>query len=346
MRLRVLAAALTAAAVIPFAAFAQNVFVDDAGRSVTLPAHIARVLPAGPPASADMLMMAPEKLVGVTRGLSPAEAVFLPPSVGSLPGLGRLTGRGNTINLETGVKAAPDFVLDLGYVSDTFISLADRVQQQTGIPYVLIGGGLADTPATLRTLGALLGTPERAETLARYAEETLTLLKDRIAAVPADKRPTIYVARGPRGLETGIAGSINSEALELAGGRNVATPTLGARGLATVSLEQILAWQPDIIIAIDAGFYKTVWDDPLWQQLAAVKAKRLYLAPAQPFGWVDEPPAANRLIGLRWLAKLLYPSLFPEDIRSEARRFYALFYQREPSDQQLDAVLAGTTPPR
>jgi iron complex transport system substrate-binding protein len=110
-------------------------------------------------------------------------------------------------------------------------------------------------------------------------------------------------------------------------------------------MEQILAWQPNLVIAIDAGFYKTVGDDPLWQQLAAVKAKHVALAPTQPFGWVDEPPAANRLIGLRSLAKLLYPSLFPEDIRSEARRFYALFYQREPSAEQLDSLLAGTTPP-
>ena len=48
----------------------------------------------------------------------------------------------------------------------------------------VIGGGLADTPATLRKLGTVLGTPERAEALARYAEETLTLLKDRGTIAP------------------------------------------------------------------------------------------------------------------------------------------------------------------
>jgi iron complex transport system substrate-binding protein len=345
MRRRLVASIAIALGLFPVAVAAQSSFTDDGGRSVTIPARIERVLPAGPPASADLLIMAPEKLVGLTRGLTPAEAAFLPASAAALPALGRLTGRGNTINLETVVKTAPDLVIDLGYVSDTYVSLADRVQQQTGIPYVLIGGGLADTPATLRRLGMVLGTPDRAEALARYAEETLALLKDRIAAVSPDERPSIYVARGPRGLETGIAGSINSEALELAGARNVATPTLGARGLTNVSMEQLLAWQPDFIITIDGGFYQTVWNDPLWQQLAAVQAKHVDLAPTLPFGWVDEPPAANRLLGLRWLAKLLYPSLFPEDIRSEARRFYALFYQREPSDEQLDKLLAGTTPP-
>jgi iron complex transport system substrate-binding protein len=334
-----------AIALLPFAAAAQTRFTDDGGRSVTLPARIEHVMPAGPPASTDLLMLAPEKLVGLTRALTPAQAAYLPARDGALPELGRLTGRGNTVNLEVVVKAAPDLVIDLGSVNDNFISLANRVQQQTRIPYVLIGGGLADTPATLRKLGAVLGASERAEQLARYAEATLALIKDRITGVTSDRRPSVYIARGPRGLETGVAGSINAEALELVGARNVATAALGARGLADVSMEQLLAWQPDVIIAIDPGFYHAVWHDPLWQQLAAVRSKRVYLAPALPFGWVDEPPAANRLIGLRWLAKLLYPARFPEDIRAEARRFYALFYQQEPSDAQLDQLLAGTTPP-
>jgi iron complex transport system substrate-binding protein len=341
MKRRSFTAGMIATALAPLAAAAQTRFTDDGGRTITLPPRVARVMPAGPPAAADLLMMAPEKLVGLTRALTPAEAAFLPPSLAGLPGLGRLTGRGDTLNLEIVAKMAPDLVVDLGYVSETFISLAERVQQRTGIPYVLIGGRLGDTPATLRKLGAVLGVAARAESLARYAEATLALLTSRLAALPPERRPSVYVARGPRGLETGVAGSINAEALDLVGARNPATAALGARGLATVSPEQLLAWQPDIIIVIDPGFYQSLATDPVWQPLQAVKAKRAYLAPALPFGWMDEPPAANRLIGLRWLATLLYPALFPEDIRAEARRFYALFYQREPSERQLDQLLAG-----
>jgi iron complex transport system substrate-binding protein len=344
---RSLAAALAAAVLLflPLVTAAQTSFTDDGGRAVTLPAHVEKVMPAGPPASVDLLMMAPEKLVGLTRALSPQQAAFVPASVGSLPAIGRLTGRGNTVNLEQVVKDKPDLIVDLGYVSDTFVSLANSVQQQTGIPYVLIGGSIGDTATTLRKLGTVLGTKRRAEELARYADETLALVKSRIPDLPPDKRPSLYFARGPKGLETGVSGSINTEAVEFVGARNVATPALGARGIADVSMEQLLAWQPEYIIAIDPAFYQSVWHDPLWQQLAAVRAKHVYLAPAYPFGWVDEPPAANRLIGLRWLAKLLYPSRFPEDIRVEARRYYALFYQQEPSDAQLDQLLAGTIPP-
>jgi iron complex transport system substrate-binding protein len=344
MRRRTFTEALVSLGLCLVAATTQA-FTDDGGRTVTLPAHIEHVMPAGPPASADLLMMAPEKLVGLTRALTPDQAAFFPPRIAALPGIGRLTGRGNTVNLEAVVKAKPDLIIDLGYVSDTFVSLANSVQQQTGIPYVLIGGNIGDTATTLRKLGTVLGTQARAEELARYADETLNLIKSRIPDLPDSQRPTLYFARGPKGLETGVSGSINSEAVEFVGARNVATPALGARGLADVSMEQLLNWQPDVIIAIDPAFYQSVWHDALWQQLKAVQEKHVYLAPASPFGWVDEPPAANRLIGLRWLATLLYASRFPEDIRVEARRFYVLFYQQEPSDAQLDQLLAGTKPP-
>jgi iron complex transport system substrate-binding protein len=347
VRRRTLLGALAALpfAAAPLVAAARTRFTDDGGRTVGLPARIARVMPAGPPATTDLIIMAPQKLVGLTRALTPAQAAYLPQPYRALPGLGRLTGRGNTLNLEVVLKVKPDLIVDLGYVSEGLISLADRVQRETGIPYVLIGGELGDTPATLRKLGAAVGTEARAERLARYAEETLALLKSRLADIPPAERPSVYFARGPKGLETGVSGSINAEAIAFAGARNVATPALGARGLAEVSMENLFAWQPQFLIAIDPAFYRALWRDPLWRRLKAVEEKHVYLAPAYPFGWVDEPPAANRLIGLRWLAKLLYPSRFPQSIRDEARRFYALFYQQEPSEAQLDKLLAGAEPP-
>jgi iron complex transport system substrate-binding protein len=91
--------------------------------------------------------------------------------------------------------------------------------------------------------------------------------------------------------------------------------------------------------------YAGVWQDPLWRDVKAVRDKRVYLSPDLPFGWIDSPPSANRLIGIRWLANVLYPDLFPTDLRAETRRFYALFYHQEPTERQLDDLLAGSTPP-
>jgi iron complex transport system substrate-binding protein len=333
-----IALALAVALLLP-AAVAARPFTDSAGRVVDVPDKIAHVFPAGPPAAVILYMLAPDRLIGWSRAPSAAERAFLPAAYADLPELGRLTGRGNTTPLEDVIRRAPDLVVDVGSTSATYASLADRVQQQTKIPDILIGGRLADSAQTFRTLGALLGVSEHAEELARYAEATLAELRDRTAQVPAEKRPKVYFARGPKGLETGAQGSINMEALDLVAAQNVAGETLGSGGLVTVSPEQILAWQPQVIVTFNRDFYASVFADPIWQSVAAVRDKRVYLAPDLPFGWIDVPPSANRLIGLRWLAKMLYPELFPEDLRAETRRFYTLFYHQAPTDAQLNALL-------
>jgi iron complex transport system substrate-binding protein len=314
-------------------------FTDSSGRTVEIPDRVVHAWPAGPPAESLIYILAPEKLVGWTHRISPDAASFMANNAGALPVIGRLTGRGNTANLEAVIAAAPDLVLDVGTIGPTYVSLADRVQDQTHIPYVLVGGSLADTPKLLRTAGAVLGVSERAETLARYSEAALAEVQKRVAAIPAAERPKAYMARGPRGLDTDVRGSINAEALDFVGAQNVVAPGTSAGNLATVSMEQVLAWQPDVIITIDRNFINTVWTDPQWQGVKAVQDKRVYLEPLYPFGWIDEPPGVNRTIGIRWLAKLLYPRIFPEDLRAETKRFYELFYHQAPTDAQLDQLL-------
>jgi iron complex transport system substrate-binding protein len=314
-------------------------FTDAGGRTVELPDRVAHVWPAGPPSESLIYILAPEKLVGWTHRILPESTAFMPNNYGTLPVVGRLTGRGNTANLEAVIAAKPDLVLDVGTVGPTYVSLADRVQEQTHIPYVLIGGSLADTPKLLRTAGMVLGVPDRAETLARYAEDEIADIEKKIATVPANARPKAYMARGPRGLETDVTGSINGEALTFLGAQNVVPAGVSAGNLADVSMEQVLAWQPDVIVTIDGNFFAGVFNDPQWQGVKAVHDKHVYLEPLNPFGWIDEPPGPNRLIGLRWLAHLLYPQLFSGDIRAETKRFYELFYHQAPTDAQLDQLL-------
>jgi iron complex transport system substrate-binding protein len=315
-------------------------FTDSAERRIDVPDAVHRVFPAGPPASVTLYIAAPEKMLGWTRVPSPEAQAFLPARYTELPELGRLTGRGNTVNLENVVRLMPDLVLDVGDTSPTYVSLAERVQEQTHIPAVLIGGLLADTADTLRNVGVVLGVSERAETLARYAEGVLSDVRRATAKLPPASWPSVYVARGPRGLETAVADSIGSEVVDLVGARNVAGREIAPKTIVDVSPEQILAWQPDVILTVDRRFNATVRTDPVWREVKAVQTGNIHFAPDLPFSWLDNPPAPNRLIGLLWLGKLLYPAAFPQDIRAEARRFYALFYQQEPTDAQFDGLFA------
>lgn len=344
-RRRFLAGAVAFAAAPGLVRAAARSVTDSAGRTVALAREPERVFPAGPPASILVFALAPDTLAGWTSAFRPAERPFVPERYANLPTLGRLTGRGNTANIESVLAAQPDLVLDYGAVNPTYISLAERVQAQTGIPYLLVDGAFDRIPDAFALLGDILDRRPEAAAWSRYATTTLAEIDQRAARIPAERRPRVYYARGPRGLDTALEGSINGETLSRLGARNVAAE-LGRGGLAQVSVEQVLAWNPDVIITIDPNFYASVWRDPVWQQIAAVKAGRVHLAPGVPFGWIDFPPSINRLIGLRWLARVLYPEQFPEDIRPAGRDFYTRAYHQTPTDAQLDALLAPAEPRR
>lgn len=315
---------------------------DSAGRKVEVPAKVTRIYAAGPPASVLVYALAPDTLTGWPRTPYPEEMPYIAAPYRDLPELGRLTGRGGTANLEVVLAAKPDLIVDFGSLRATYVSLADSVQQQTGIPYLLIDGRFEATPAALRLLGRAIGREEQAERLAAYAEETFAGLDKLLAGVPAEQRPRVYLARGPDGLESGSVGSINTEILERAGGRNVVGEVPGRRGLVQMTLEQILVADPEIIVTWDRNFFRSVWNDPLWARVTAVKTSRVYLSPTAPFGWIDRPPSLNRLIGLKWLARLFYPERYQFDAAAETRRFYHLFYHVDLSEPELERLLAWT----
>lgn len=323
----------------PETAGARRVFTDASGRQVHVPARVERVFAAGPPAAIMLYTLAPEKLLGWNRSPRPEEQAYMPERYARLPELGRLTGRGNTANVEIVLQARPEIILDYGSLRDTYISLADRVQSQTGIPYVLVDGSFQNIPTSYRLLGDLLGVPQRAERLARYAENTLVQVRSVLQKVPVDRRPRVYYGRGPDGLETGLGGSINVELLEYVGAINVAAADGARGGLASVSMEQVLKWDPQVVLTLERRFFDSVLQNPMWRKLKALRDGRVYVAPSVPFGWFDRPPSVNRLIGVEWLLSVLYPEHVSFDMRVSAREFYRLFYHIDLDDGQLDRLL-------
>jgi iron complex transport system substrate-binding protein len=319
----------------PAICFSQAAAVDATGREIRPPAKVERVYAAGPPASMLVFAIAPDKLTGWTRAMRPNEAQFLPERYAQLPELGRLTGRGNTANVEVVLKAKTDLIVDVGSTGETLASLAAQVQQQTRIPYALFDGRIESTPAALRALGKLMGNEANAEKLAAWYERELADAKQRVAR--AKEHPLVYYGRSPSGLQTGGKGSINVEALDFLGARNAAAEARA--GLATVSLEQVLLWNPEVILTTDPNFWQLARTDPRWRAVSAVQKGKVYLSPHLPFGWFDFPPGANRLLGIWWAGKLLYPQTFDIDLRAKVVEFHGLFYHREPSAAQLDALL-------
>jgi len=312
---------------------------DSAGRVVEVPETVGSVFAAGPPAAILVYILKPEALTGWPRALRPEERAYIAEPYRDLPETGRITGRGGEANLERVLAIKPDLILDFGSVRDTYVDLANRVQEQTGIPYLLIDGRFEKTPEALRLLGAALGVPERAEALASHVESVFARIDALLADMPQETRPRVYLARGPEGLETGMKGSINTEIIERAGGRNVADDGGATRGLVQASMEQVLVANPEIIVTWDRNFHAGVFEDQLWQGIDAVRNGRVHLSPTAPFGWIDRPPSLNRMMGLIWMAGLLYPDHWRGDLRAETRAFYKLYYHVDLSDAELERLL-------
>ena len=326
--------------------FARHV-TDSAGRTVEIPDTINKVFAAGPPASVLVYVVRPGTLAGWPRALRAEEKAYIAEPFRSLPETGRLTGRGGDANLENLLAAKPDLIIDFGSVTDTYVDLANRVQAQTGIPYILIDGRFEATPHALRLVGEILGVPERGDALAKDVEKTFARIDEILASTPKNKRPRTYLARGPKGLETGLTGSINTEIIEKAGGINVADTADSRRGLVQMSIEQVIAADPDTIISWDRNFFKSVKTDPLWQEITAVREERVLFSPTAPFGWVDRPPSLNRMMGLKWLAGQFYPQKWASNLKQETKAFYRFYYHIDLNETDLNKVLewANGKPP-
>lgn len=302
------------------------------------PKVIKRVFAAGPPAAVFLYVLVPEKLLGWPMNLTAENLAYIHPDQQPLPFVGRLAGRGSTVSLETLLVLAPDVIVDVGNAGETHRSSAQRVTQQTGIATLQIEGLLAQTPQQLREAGTLLGTSERAEQLALYSEKLLARAA-RFAQKQAADPTKLYFARSVDGLETGLAGSIHSEVMELLGCENVAQQA-GHKGVGQVSLEQLLMWQPDYLLTQDPEFVALANTAAQWQTLNAVQAGQVHCAPKSPFGWLDGPPGVNRLLGVLWLMALLEERLAGQQLQDEVAEFFSLFYRSANSPTSL---LAKTT---
>jgi iron complex transport system substrate-binding protein len=299
--------------------------VDATGRSIVVPEHIMRVLPGGPPAAIVLAAVAPDLMLGWTSPVSDDTRALLALEAAKLPRVPRLTGRDDVTDKITALK--PDLILDYGTIAPRYIELAKAMQQRTGIPTVLLDGSLAEIPRVFRLVGSILHREDRAETLARFAETLLAL------PVVQAAHPRVVYARGADGLTVVAPGTDLAETFTRLGWQLVAPAGQGPSRQATP--DDIRALDPDLIVFADPAMRATLAQSAAWRSLRAVRDGHAFVAPDLPFGWLDEPPSINRLLGFAWLGG--------SDPRTLAALFNAVVYGHVLTEPQLEAVVAGVS---
>ena len=320
---------------------------DMAGRKVTVPAaeDIESVFSTGPVAAIFMYMVAPDKLLGWNYELNDVEKSIILEKYHDLPNF----GMGDAINYEAVIAANPTIALNCGKINDAMVSDCDALSKSLGIPVIAVDNELNNSAEAFRFMGELLGVEDHAEELAEYSEKIFTDIAS-LADIPEDEKVSVYFGNGEDSLETAPRGSQHAQILDAVNVTNVADLELGDGSRVQISAEQLLAWDPDVIVVngepkadkSGSSAAEDILNNPDYASLKAVQDNKVYGTPNAPFSWVDRPAGPNRLIGMRWLSAVVYPEYIKCDVNEEIREFFNLFYHVDLSDEQLENVLKGT----
>ena len=314
---------------------------DMRGRKVKVPDEIHTLYGTSPPVTYMLYTLAPERIAGLNFPCRKAEKQYMPVRLHSLPVVGGWFGQGRTPNLETLLQINPDVVL-VWHIKDSAISRKiEETLLPLGFPVLYISlDKLEDYPEVFRFLGRLLHREKRAAALADYAEETLDKIRTVQGTVAKSDKVSVYYAEGMDGLSTECNASVHAELIALCGGKNVhICPAQTIYGMEKVSIEQVMHYAPEVILAYEHPFYDAIFQDPRWQNIPAVQNHRVYRIPRSPFNWLDRPPSFMRLLGARWLLNRLYPGKYDVDIVEEARNFYRLFLNLNLDRQTVEKFL-------
>ena len=316
--------------------------VDMADRAVTVPRPIERVVTLMPPITRVVIGLGEaDKLVGIgtwSHGYipkSPAEAIGrgLGPKWNEVvAGLHELPDVGTAWepSKELIVSLKPDVIIP--YVSSP--DLADTLQESTGIPVVVAyggGGGISGMFEQIELIAKLLEKEEEAEDTISYFKEELDKVTEVTSEIPDSEKPRVYAVSGAQGVSE-ITKTCRYEPIDLAGGINVAEDYVIGSG-STVSKEQVILWNPDIILILDsqgcippiAVTIDDVLSDPDLQTVNAVKNQRVYLTPGAFFLVGADHPRV--ILETHMMAKYIHPSKFEDlDLEKEGNELFERFY--------------------
>lgn len=319
---------------------------DMANRTVQIPAKINKVVATSPPMTTVMYMIAPEKLTAVNFQWTDDELKYVPDQYKNLPVVGGWFGSQDG-SYEEFIASEPNIIIEsVDENIDRDISTVNERQEKFGtIPVIAVldTTDITKVSTSIEFIGKVLGSEDDAQKLIDFNNKYLDKVNG--TKIPDSDKKSVYYAEGNDGLKTDPSGSSHAQLISICGGKNVADSLLNDNntGSIQVSIEQVIKWNPDVIITTDPDFYNNVYDDPNWAHITAVKNKEVYLSPQSPFKWFDRPVGANRIIGVPWTAKVLYPEHYKDiNLKEATKEFYSNFYHYDLSDNQVKDILLNS----
>ena len=319
-------------------------FTDSTGRTVPLPVSITKIAISGPLSQIYILPLAGDLLVGVSTAYAEDAQSYLPAYIYEKAEIGQLYGGKGEMDLEALLAAAPDVVIDIGEAKKTTADDLTALTEQTGIPFIHIDATVATAPEAYRILGRLLDREEKAEELAVWCEDTYAMISAMMEQVDAaGARKTLLYCLGDKGVNVIAKGSFHGETINFMSENLAVVEDVVSSGAGNeVDLEQILLWDPDVIIFAPDSCYEDIASSEQWQSIGAVARDAFYKTPSGPYGWLSSPPAVQRYLGMLWLGELLYPGYAEYDLQEQVTEYYKLFYGCDLTAEMYQNLIADS----
>lgn len=324
-------------------AAATRTIVDFQGLTVTIPApdKIQRVaILTSPPNIITFVLGVNDTMCATSNAIK--NSVFLNniyPRLKEIPAVRASAGK---VNIEALLQSNPDLCMgadiDLQPVDKGAKIPTLRCVENNVITYP------DQQKKEVRFFGEVFGKQERAEKYCTYIDNNVAAVKKAVSGLSDSQKLKVYVGFNADHLTTFGSNTFMDEWIQAAGCINAAHPvsTVGGSegGLAAISMEQVLSWNPEIMI-IDTGTPEDVYKDSLWSNIPAVKNKKVYMLPKGMFGWnrASTEPAA---LFPMWLAITAYPDKFPgASVQDELKKFYSQIIRYNLTEADINLILTG-----
>lgn len=320
-------------------------FTDSAGRTVEVPAQIDSIAPAGHTATQILLTMAPEKMVTISQELTDDQVKYLGADYAALPVTGAAFGSKGDLNKEAVAASGAQILIDTGELKDGIAEDLDALQEQLGIPVVVIETKMEDYGAAYEKLGELLGMQDRGKELSDYCQAAYDKTVSTMSKIPESDRVNVAYLLGDKGTNTIAKDSYQGQVVDLVA-NNVADlgEVSGSGAGVEISMEQLAIWNPQTILFAEGSIYDTVGSDPAFADLDAIKSGSYYEVPGTPWNWLNSPPTVNQVLGMQWLPRLLYPNQFDDSIYDVTKSYFKTFYNYDLSESEFNKIAANAQP--
>ena len=324
---------------VTYNADGSRVLTDNGGQKVELPATVERIANLWDANNQVMLLLgSSDRIVATTQQIS------------KMPWYNKVQPKiaqastpvsGPDLNIEELLKAKPDVVVSIEKTQIEKARAAGLTTVQLG--FQDFAGLKKNVVMTAEVLGTDQARSQAIKYIA-YLEKNLKLVSERTDSLSDDQRPKVlHIAGGTDVTKVDGSDSIIGEWLKAAGAKNSID---GVANYKNISLEQIIASQPDVIIVGNSDAQMgidTIKSDTAWADVPAVKNDKLIKNPVGTFNW--DRYSAEQALQILWAAKLFYPEKFSDvDLVKETREFYSTYYGYDLTEDQAQRIINGQGP--